>query len=323
LEGIFGVKIHIFERLESTQITAKEMALSGAEHGTVVIAEEQTAGRGRYGKAFFSPRGCGLYMSVILRSDKVRLSEPTLLTAFAAVSVCEAVEAAAGKTARIKWVNDIFIDGKKVCGILTEAVTDGDGKISFFIVGIGINTKEPENGYPQDISGIAGSADADIDPSEIASRILSTAESCNEGEMRKKYKERLFQFADIKLRPHHLLCIQNFRGFGYSDGFTQNMAELAAWLRCEPDTAVDVVSAADVICAKCPKKLVGDLCEAEMKVKMMDEKVLAYFDIENGRYVYNDVIGKIKAGMTAEIAEDICGGCEWYADLCKKLAAWR
>ena len=108
-------KINIFATLESTNKTAKEFAMSGAEHGTVVIANSQTAGRGRHGRSFFSPPGHGVYISLIIRPAKNWLwaSAPTLMTFHAAVTVCGAIESTTDKKPQIKWVNDVFIDGKK------------------------------------------------------------------------------------------------------------------------------------------------------------------------------------------------------------------
>jgi BirA family biotin operon repressor/biotin-[acetyl-CoA-carboxylase] ligase len=135
-------QIKIYDSLESTNITAKQLAIDGAEHGTVVVADVQTDGKGRYGKSFASPRGGGVYMSVILRPEHWGSSpaSSTLLTSYAAVAVCEAVEAVSGKSAQIKWVNDVFIEGKKICGILTEAITDFEsGEMPWIVAGIGIN----------------------------------------------------------------------------------------------------------------------------------------------------------------------------------------
>lgn len=147
----------VYETLESTNNTAKEMVLKGAVHGTVIIADSQSGGRGRFGRPFFSPPACGLYISLILRPERLWHNGVTLITAYAAVVVCEALYVLTGKEAKIKWVNDIFIDGKKVSGILSEAVTDFESsRTEWVVVGIGINCKEPADGYPQEYEGIIG-----------------------------------------------------------------------------------------------------------------------------------------------------------------------
>ena len=130
----------------SSNITAKEKA-PFLPHGSVVIAEEQTEGRGRFERKFHSPPGTGIYMSVILKD----VYDLRLITPAAAVAVCRAVISLAGKTPRIKWVNDILLDGGKICGILTEAA----GNTA--VVGIGINYTTDFSGYT-DYTGITAAA---------------------------------------------------------------------------------------------------------------------------------------------------------------------
>lgn len=148
--------IRLMPSAVSTNQTAKELAVSDAGHGTAVIAETQTGGRGRYARAFYSPAG-GLYLSVILRPETLQLSQITAVTAFAAVAACEAIEAVSGFSPQIKWVNDLFLSGKKICGILTEAVTDIEsGSIGWVVLGIGINVTAPPEGFPPELREIAG-----------------------------------------------------------------------------------------------------------------------------------------------------------------------
>ncbi len=147
-------RIHVFKTVESTNLTAKKMALDGAPFGTVIIAEEQTRGRGRMGRSFYSPPGGGIYMSFILR-PRLDSGKSVLITTAASVAVCRAIEEVTGKTCRIKWVNDLYIEEKKICGILTEAVTDFEsGSIETIVCGIGINYSTV---FPEDLAGIAGS----------------------------------------------------------------------------------------------------------------------------------------------------------------------
>ena len=110
-----------------------------AGHGSFVVAMEQTAGRGRRGREFYSPKGSGIYLSVILE-PKGTLEGSLLITTAAATAVYKAVKEVCGVKLGIKWVNDLYKDNRKVCGILTEAVTDFEsGNIEFAIVGIGLN----------------------------------------------------------------------------------------------------------------------------------------------------------------------------------------
>lgn len=152
-----GDRIHVFRSLESTNLTAKKMALDGAPTGTVVIAEEQTKGRGRMGRSFYSPPSGGIYISFILQ-PRFDVSKSVLITTAASVAVCKAIENVTGISCRIKWVNDVYLEEKKICGILTEAVTDFEsGRIEYVVLGIGINFNTAQSAFPSELSGIAGS----------------------------------------------------------------------------------------------------------------------------------------------------------------------
>lgn len=147
-----GINLSLFERVTSTNTLLKEMAINGEAEGRVIIALSQTEGRGRYNRKFQSDKG-GIYLSVLLR-PKASTIDTTLLTAAAAVAVSDAIEEASGKNTQIKWVNDILINDKKVCGILCEG--GFIGRDSFVVVGIGINACESENGFYDEIKDIAG-----------------------------------------------------------------------------------------------------------------------------------------------------------------------
>ncbi len=146
--------IIFYNTTDSTNLRLKEMAKNGAMSKTVVIAENQTAGRGRLGRSFFSPSGSGIYISLLLRPDSH--TDVGKLTAFTAVAVCNAIEDTVKDTSPlgIKWVNDIQKEGKKVCGILAEGGFSPEGQ--YVIVGIGINVYPPENDFPKELENIAG-----------------------------------------------------------------------------------------------------------------------------------------------------------------------
>lgn len=135
----FGREIHYFREITSTNTHAKELARKGAAHGTVVIADSQTAGRGRMGKSFYSPAGSGMYLSIILR-NAFAPKDMLAVTACAAAAVHSALEQF-GITAQIKWVNDLFLGGRKICGILTEGGFSGEA-MEFLILGIGLNIRK-------------------------------------------------------------------------------------------------------------------------------------------------------------------------------------
>ncbi len=142
----------------STNIDLMHAALEGAPEGSVLLALTQTAGKGSHGRSFYSRLGTGLYMSILLRPS-LDANAALLLTAAAAVAAREVCAALSGKDAAIKWVNDIYIGDRKVCGILTEGRPTQIGDrltLSHAVVGLGINLTEPENGFPPELAPIAG-----------------------------------------------------------------------------------------------------------------------------------------------------------------------
>jgi len=151
-----GLSIQVEQEVSSTNTLLKERAAAGAPHGAVLIAGAQKSGRGRMGRAFFSPGGTGLYLSVLLRPTLLA-EDALLLTAAAAVAAAEAAEELSGRSCAIKWVNDIFCNGKKVCGILTEAALDLEsGGLEYAVVGAGFNLSPPPGGFPEDLLPVAG-----------------------------------------------------------------------------------------------------------------------------------------------------------------------
>ena len=152
------LRLQVYKTIGSTNTTLKALAAEGAEAGLALIAEEQLMGRGRMGRSFYSPANSGLYMSLLLRPEMPAV-DATRLTACAAVAVSEAIEVLSGREAEIKWVNDIFVGGRKVCGILTEASVDCEsGMMHYVIIGIGVNTHVPDGDFPEELRGIAGAA---------------------------------------------------------------------------------------------------------------------------------------------------------------------
>ncbi len=150
-----GFILDVRQCVTSTNTLAKALAAEGAKEGTVIIASEQTEGRGRLGRSFYSPGSTGIYLSLILR-PKLNLEDSLLITTGTAVAVAKAIEKTAGVKAGIKWVNDIFVEGRKVCGILTEASIDFEnGGLEYAVVGIGVNVSTAD--FPDSIQGIAGS----------------------------------------------------------------------------------------------------------------------------------------------------------------------
>lgn len=150
-----GRQLELLDTVDSTNLYLKRAAQQGAAEGLTVIARQQTHGKGRLGRTFHSPAESGIYMSILLRPD-APASDCALFTAATAVCVCRAVEEVAGVSLSIKWVNDLLYQGKKVCGILTEAALELEGsRLEYMVVGIGINTGGPGLALPKELDGIA------------------------------------------------------------------------------------------------------------------------------------------------------------------------
>jgi BirA family biotin operon repressor/biotin-[acetyl-CoA-carboxylase] ligase len=163
-------KLYLYDTIDSTNVKAKQLALEKVDNGTVVLAMQQTGGRGRLGRSFFSPRE-GIYLSIIIKPD-FQLSQSVLITSAAAVAVAQAIEDVCGKEAKIKWVNDVYVDGKKVSGILTEGITDFEtGQIDALVIGIGLNTTL--NGFPKELLDTVGAVDGEYSKSALAAQIIS------------------------------------------------------------------------------------------------------------------------------------------------------
>lgn len=151
------LELHVLPTVESTNALLRERANAGAGEGYVILAGSQTKGRGRLGRSFYSPADSGLYLSLLLRPAGWSPAQAVRVTTMAAVAACQAIEAVSGREAAIKWVNDIFMDGRKVSGILTEGSFNLEiGSLDYIILGIGINLYPPDDGFPADISATAG-----------------------------------------------------------------------------------------------------------------------------------------------------------------------
>ena len=174
-KGKIRIEAEVRDEVTSTNALLKDMAAKGALEGRVLIAKRQTEGRGRLGRNFFSPKN-GIYLSILLRPD-MDFREAMLLTTIAAVAVVEAVREVTGRDTGIKWVNDVNLEGRKICGILTEAVTDVEsGRLSYAVVGIGVNiTKPSEDAFPDELKDIAGFVYDDEEPPKGVMSRLSAA----------------------------------------------------------------------------------------------------------------------------------------------------
>ena len=195
----------------STNALVREKANQGRPEGCVIIACEQTAGRGRYGRQFFSPVDSGVYLSLLLRPTAYSPQQATCLTAAAAAAMCQAIEAVTGQQPGIKWVNDIFLHGKKVCGILTEAAVGLEtGALDYMVLGAGVNLYPPVKGFPEEIQPIAGSV---------------LERSCPEAKNR-LVGEFLNRFWDFYTHPECRTYLEDYRSRSLAIG--QNVTVLSA-----------------------------------------------------------------------------------------------
>ena len=192
--------IEVYDEVVSTNTLLKEKAAAGAPEGTVLIANSQTGGKGRLGRKFFSPNDSGVYISLLLRPVGEDPQRSLKVTTMAAVAACDAIGEVTEEKAEIKWVNDIFMRGLKVAGILTEAsISMENGSMEYVVVGIGFNVYEPNGGFPEELKSIAGSILQGPTPdakNKIAAAFLNNLmEILNDKDLKDyeaRYKEKSF-----------------------------------------------------------------------------------------------------------------------------------
>ncbi len=167
------LEMFFYDTVKSTNDTAKKYALSHPEKEAIFVANGQSAGRGSRNRSFFSPYGTGLYMSFLLSPNEA-VKSPAILTCMAAVAVCEAIETALCLNPKIKWVNDIYFNERKVCGVLTEGQSDPEnGALLYAIVGIGINLYAPKDGFPDEIKEKAGALLTESRDANVKNKLCS------------------------------------------------------------------------------------------------------------------------------------------------------
>ncbi len=181
--------VHVYQEIDSTNEKGRQLIMEGAPSGTLILAEKQTKGRGRRGHSFYSPES-GLYFTMLYRpeNEEAAIAKTTVA---AAVSLCEAVEKTAGIACGIKWVNDLYLNGKKIAGILCEAPRDMHGNLPGIIIGIGINVSQKE--FPEEIRDIAGSLnrpdlDRNVLAAVLADRLMYWLERLDSEELTERYK---------------------------------------------------------------------------------------------------------------------------------------
>ena len=189
-----GCEILYFDSIDSTNTKAQELAEKGYPSGTLVVADKQIAGKGRRGRNWESPSGCGIFMTLMLKPD-INPNNASMLTLVSALAVAKALADITGKDAKIKWPNDIVIDGRKVCGILTEMSAQFD-YINNIVIGIGINVNN--SSFPEEISATASSL-----------RLLSGGKKYRRAEIIEKIMEYFEKYYSIFLETVDLSALVN------------------------------------------------------------------------------------------------------------------
>jgi len=243
----------LFDEIDSTNTECKrriqelpygEDIFSHIPEGTVFLSDYQTAGRGRMGKSFLSPKGSGLYFSILTKPKGLN-KNPLVLTCHAAVAVKRAVKEVFGMELSIKWVNDLFYKGKKLVGILAEGQLSNSSSLAYCIMGIGINLFLPESGFPQELSGIAGALfDYDEDKKEnlnrnqfLASILFHYFSLLDRDKVEEEYRrENILLTKDILFTENH----QDFLGR------VEGILEDGALSVCCRDGSTKIVSSGEV-----------------------------------------------------------------------------
>lgn len=166
-----NIAINVYDSIDSTNNEAKRHSHAGIEYA-LYISEAQTAGRGRLGRSFYSPKNTGIYMSLVFKVDMTAIENPMLITLKAAMAVCWAIEELTGLSLGVKWVNDIYLGNRKICGILAEGIPNvKTGIPDYVVVGIGINVNTIE--FPDDIKNKAASIGVSCDRNQIVAAIIN------------------------------------------------------------------------------------------------------------------------------------------------------
>ena len=198
--------VQILQTTDSTNRRAQELAMSGAPDGLTVVANEQSAGRGRLGRTFHSPKDTGIYFSTLFRPT-CEPSEIVQITTWTAVAIARAVERTTGILPDIKWVNDLMMGERKICGILTEMSVESEtGTIQYVVVGAGVNVNQEPEDFPEELRGIAGSIAMAVGHPVQRAR-LTACMSEEMDNLRRDWPSRRAEY----LRAYRELCISTGR----------------------------------------------------------------------------------------------------------------
>lgn len=244
---VVGSNLICLNCIDSTNNYAKKLADEGAPHGTVIITEQQTGGRGRLGKSFSSPAGKGLYLSCLLRPELPPM-EVVNLTAWTAVALCDAIEQVIGERPGIKWTNDIILRGRKLCGILTEMGLEAEsGQLQYVVVGTGINVSQSKEDFGEELTPIAISLEQalgrKIRRAELAAAVIRSLDQMVQDfpAQKNSYLERYR--VDCLTTGHEVRLIQKGESrTAFAQSIDEDFALVVRWSDGTPET----ITAGDV-----------------------------------------------------------------------------
>ena len=242
-----GSNLICLDCIDSTNNYAKQLAGEGAPHGTVILTEQQTGGRGRLGKSFSSPAGKGLYLSVLLRPD-LPPTEVINLTAWTAVAICDAIEECAGLRPGIKWTNDLICNSKKLCGILTEMSLETEsGQLQYVVIGVGLNVSQTEADWGEELSPIAISLEQALGRSvrraDLAAAVIRCLDRMVQDFPTQKNDYLARYRADCVTTGHEVRLIQKGESrTAFAESIDDEFALVVRW----PDGTLETITAGDV-----------------------------------------------------------------------------
>lgn len=243
----WGNFLQVLTETDSTNTQAKRLAASGAPHGTVVLADRQTGGRGRLGRSFHSPGGMGIYLSVILRPHCPPQSLMHL-TCAVAVAMCRAVAAVTGVEPGVKWINDLVVGKKKLAGILTELSLDSAaGEVAYAVVGVGINCCQTEADFPPELQGTATSlalaSGQDVDRNALAAAMIAELYAMSEALLTRQ-TETMAAYRQLCVTLGNQVSLHRFEEVRH--GYALDVDEEGALVVEFPDGHRESVSAGEV-----------------------------------------------------------------------------
>ncbi len=240
---ILGKKIIYFDSVQSTMEEAFRLGMEGSEEGTVVCAEGQTKGKGRLGRSWMSPKGKGIYMSIILRPN-MSPGQASQLTLLSAVALCESVRRVTGVQATIKWPNDLLVGKKKLAGILTELNAEMD-RVWFVVVGVGINVNTSLHALPEGSTSLKVEAKQSFLRVALMQDILESFEQWYERLAIQGFKAVTKRWRELSSTLGRRVCIHN--GEKSLEGEAVDINEFGALIICNDDGVKMTHMAGDVV----------------------------------------------------------------------------